>query len=237
MPIESQDFDLDYAYREPRFWFVDDADREKLMLVQVRTIIKFENGGTNLDRYKSHYRRTLKWMLIDELDAMESPFYMEKKEQRLCWIAGDRHNFRLQSMEESYTPLVEKEAGKLIKAAHNEMRPNSSLAVLHSTKRCSSVSSTRLQSPHFSSCKITPRLPRLDLIGRLFSRALQMKILILMGAVLDQIVCLGVASSSFASTSFRRDLTEKIPFFSSLHSHLKTVGLLATELREKRVDN
>ncbi|KAL4577908.1 hypothetical protein LXL04_014023 [Taraxacum kok-saghyz] len=25
------------------------------MLVQVRTIIKFENGGTNLDRYKSHY--------------------------------------------------------------------------------------------------------------------------------------------------------------------------------------
>ncbi|KAL4566565.1 hypothetical protein LXL04_030683 [Taraxacum kok-saghyz] len=24
------------------------------MLVQVRTIIKFENGGTNLDRYKSH---------------------------------------------------------------------------------------------------------------------------------------------------------------------------------------
>ncbi|KAL4585952.1 hypothetical protein LXL04_010579 [Taraxacum kok-saghyz] len=26
----------------------------KQMLVQVRTIIKFENGGTNLDRYKSH---------------------------------------------------------------------------------------------------------------------------------------------------------------------------------------
>ncbi|KAL4587855.1 hypothetical protein LXL04_000729 [Taraxacum kok-saghyz] len=26
------------------------------MLVQVRTIIKFENGGTNLDRYKSHLR-------------------------------------------------------------------------------------------------------------------------------------------------------------------------------------
>ncbi|KAL4562477.1 hypothetical protein LXL04_034683 [Taraxacum kok-saghyz] len=25
------------------------------MLVQVRTIIKFENGGTNLDRYKSHH--------------------------------------------------------------------------------------------------------------------------------------------------------------------------------------
>ncbi|KAL4571209.1 hypothetical protein LXL04_017962 [Taraxacum kok-saghyz] len=25
------------------------------MLVQMRTIIKFENGGTNLDRYKSHY--------------------------------------------------------------------------------------------------------------------------------------------------------------------------------------
>ncbi|KAL4588932.1 hypothetical protein LXL04_001832 [Taraxacum kok-saghyz] len=25
------------------------------MLVQMRTIIKFENGGTNLDRYKSHW--------------------------------------------------------------------------------------------------------------------------------------------------------------------------------------
>ncbi|KAL4558267.1 hypothetical protein LXL04_036465 [Taraxacum kok-saghyz] len=28
--------------------------KKKFMLVQVRTIIKFENGGTNLDRYKSH---------------------------------------------------------------------------------------------------------------------------------------------------------------------------------------
>ncbi|KAL4587648.1 hypothetical protein LXL04_000520 [Taraxacum kok-saghyz] len=26
-----------------------------VVLVQVRTIIKFENGGTNLDRYKSHF--------------------------------------------------------------------------------------------------------------------------------------------------------------------------------------
>ncbi|KAL4587522.1 hypothetical protein LXL04_000393 [Taraxacum kok-saghyz] len=31
-----------------------DQNHSQRMLVQVRTIIKFENGGTNLARYKSH---------------------------------------------------------------------------------------------------------------------------------------------------------------------------------------
>ncbi|KAL4575600.1 hypothetical protein LXL04_022448 [Taraxacum kok-saghyz] len=35
-------------------------DRGILMLVQVRTIIKFENGGTNLARYKSHSQDLLR---------------------------------------------------------------------------------------------------------------------------------------------------------------------------------
>ncbi|KAL4588903.1 hypothetical protein LXL04_001801 [Taraxacum kok-saghyz] len=53
------------------------------MLVQARTIIKFENGGTNLDRYKSHILRNCpnnkllfsnRYCLIQMAKSMELAF-------------------------------------------------------------------------------------------------------------------------------------------------------------------
>ncbi|KAL4564870.1 hypothetical protein LXL04_028944 [Taraxacum kok-saghyz] len=52
------------------------------MLVQVRTIIKFENGGTNLDRYKSHWSESngginfgITWLDVVEIGRPKAPFF------------------------------------------------------------------------------------------------------------------------------------------------------------------
>ncbi|KAL4580704.1 hypothetical protein LXL04_016905 [Taraxacum kok-saghyz] len=43
------------------------ATEQLVMLVQVRAIIKFENGGTNLDRYKSHDKFRESWVSFPKL--------------------------------------------------------------------------------------------------------------------------------------------------------------------------
>ncbi|KAL4565848.1 hypothetical protein LXL04_029954 [Taraxacum kok-saghyz] len=63
------------------------------MLVQVRTIIKFENGETNLDRYKSHTREIIKSQNIPLFDLIVIVCQMNSKQtKKFLWTESIRRD-------------------------------------------------------------------------------------------------------------------------------------------------